>query len=181
MKNFSQVLKSLTLALILVGGMSYVFAWTGPSASAPNGNVSAPINVGSTSQSKNGALSLGTSNPPTVGYSLDVTGAGVFSSGVASNQFCLGTNCITSWPSSGTSLASVGSCPTNQYLQGFDSNGNKICKFVYQIAGATENSGRGAYAYPPNLALATCPAGFYAHQVLGYPDLDGSLYLCLNY
>ncbi|MEI6480375.1 MAG: hypothetical protein WCO12_02525, partial [bacterium] len=83
--------------------------------------------------------------------------------------------------SSGSSLSSVGSCPANQYLQGFDSSGNKICKFVYQIAGATENSGRGAYAVPAGQPLATCPAGFYVHQVLGYPDLDGSLFLCLNY
>ena len=181
MKNLSQTIKSLIIALILVGGISYVFAWTGPSTTPPNGNVSAPINVSSTSQSKNGALSLGTSNPPTTGYSLDVTGAGVFSAGVASNQFCLGTNCITSWPSSGTSLSSVGSCPTNQYLQGFDSSGNKICKFVYQIAGATEFSGRGAYSVPAGQPYMTCPAGFTARQVLGYPDLDGSLFLCLNY
>ncbi len=118
MKNISQTLKSLTIALILVGGISYVFAWTGPSTTPPNGNVSAPINIGSTSQSKNGALSLGTSNPPTTGYSLDVTGAGVFSAGVASNQFCLGTNCITSWPSgggvpSGAVMAfNLSSCPS---------------------------------------------------------------------
>ena len=35
-----------------------VVAWTGPSATAPSGNVDAPINVGSASQVKNGALGV---------------------------------------------------------------------------------------------------------------------------
>ena len=33
-------------------------AWTGPSQAAPNGNVNAPINVGSTAQIKNGSLGV---------------------------------------------------------------------------------------------------------------------------
>jgi hypothetical protein len=33
-------------------------AWTGPSSAPPNGNVAAPINVGSTAQVKNGGLSV---------------------------------------------------------------------------------------------------------------------------
>ncbi|MBI4068348.1 hypothetical protein HY413_02995 [Candidatus Kaiserbacteria bacterium] len=34
------------------------FAWTGPTQTAPNGNVSAPINVGTTDQTKNAALGV---------------------------------------------------------------------------------------------------------------------------
>ncbi len=35
-----------------------VYAWTGPTGTAPNNNVSAPINVGTSNQVKNGALSV---------------------------------------------------------------------------------------------------------------------------
>ena len=174
MKNISQIIKSLSLVLIIAGSISYASAaWTNPSVTPTGGNTSAPINVGVSSQS---------SQIITGALGADILTA--FSK-VAASQYCdiNGANCHTS-SEIGTSanvLASVGQCPVNQFLRGFDSSGNKICQFVYQIGGATENSGRGAYAYPGNLALATCPAGFYAHQVLGYPDLDGSLYLCLNY
>jgi hypothetical protein len=39
---------------VVVGLTVSVFAWTGPTATAPSGNVPAPINVGSASQTKNG-------------------------------------------------------------------------------------------------------------------------------
>ena len=53
-------------ALLFIGGIAFgtifsaiiVSAWTGPSQAAPNGNVSAPINVGATSQIKNGILGV---------------------------------------------------------------------------------------------------------------------------
>jgi hypothetical protein len=41
----------------LVGALG-VTAWTGPTGTAPNSNVSAPINVGTASQTKNGALGV---------------------------------------------------------------------------------------------------------------------------
>jgi hypothetical protein len=41
----------------LVGAV-VVTAWTGPTGTAPNSNVSAPINVGTASQTKNGALGV---------------------------------------------------------------------------------------------------------------------------
>jgi hypothetical protein len=43
---------------ILFSGLSVAIAWTGPASAAPNGNVSAPINVGSTDQVKNAGLSV---------------------------------------------------------------------------------------------------------------------------
>ena len=53
-------------ALLFIGGVAFgtmcssliVSAWTGPSSTAPNGNVSAPLNVGSTAQVKNGSLGV---------------------------------------------------------------------------------------------------------------------------
>ena len=53
-----QSLKTLFLALILSIGVSYVYAWTGPTATAPNNNTSAPINVGTVSQVKSGGLGV---------------------------------------------------------------------------------------------------------------------------
>ncbi|HET8581406.1 MAG TPA: hypothetical protein VFL98_02980 [Candidatus Paceibacterota bacterium] len=56
-----------------------VLAWTGPTASAPSNNVSAPVNVGATSQIKTG---------------------GFWASSIGSdNGYCIGSSCITSWPS----------------------------------------------------------------------------------
>ena len=84
-----QSAKVLILALILSLGVSYAFAWTGPTASAPNNNTPAPVNVGGTFQSKSGDLwanSMGTNS----GY-------------------CIGSSCITAWPSGGVTKIVAGS------------------------------------------------------------------------
>ncbi len=44
-------------AAIVFIGASLVLAWTGPTSAPPNGNVLAPINVGTTDQIKNAGLS----------------------------------------------------------------------------------------------------------------------------
>lgn len=46
---------------ILIGAVfssAVAFAWTGPTQTAPNGNVSAPLNIGTTDQIKNGPLGV---------------------------------------------------------------------------------------------------------------------------
>ncbi len=43
---------------VLFIGAGLVLAWTGPTSAPPNGNSSAPVNVGNTDQVKNGGLSL---------------------------------------------------------------------------------------------------------------------------
>lgn len=58
MKTITQSIKVLILALVLAVGISYVSAWTGPTATPPAGNTDSPINVGTTAQIKNGGLSL---------------------------------------------------------------------------------------------------------------------------
>lgn len=76
-KNIFQPLKVITLALALSVGISYVSAWTAPTATPPGGNTSAPINVGSTAQTKTGGLNIqgnvgiGMTTPT---QSLDVAG-----------------------------------------------------------------------------------------------------------
>lgn len=53
-----QTIKTIILALALSVGASYIYAWTGPTATAPGGNVPAPINVGSVDQVKTAGLGL---------------------------------------------------------------------------------------------------------------------------
>src|ERR1700730_9490470 len=55
-------MRPLQLGLAVAAGIFFSalfsFAWTGPTASPPNGNADAPINVGSTAQFKNGNIGL---------------------------------------------------------------------------------------------------------------------------
>lgn len=50
----------LVASVLILGGTALVHAWTGPTQAPPNGNVSAPVNVGTTNQVKNGGLSVNT-------------------------------------------------------------------------------------------------------------------------
>ncbi len=56
-------IKVVVLALMLTLGLSFVYAWTGPTATPPNGNVAAPLNVGSVRQAKLGSLQVNTAVP----------------------------------------------------------------------------------------------------------------------
>ncbi len=58
MKYFFQTFKTLSILLILIGGVSFTYAapWTAPSAGFPNNNVDAPINAGGVEQAKTGKL-----------------------------------------------------------------------------------------------------------------------------
>ena len=55
-------MRPLQLGLAVAAGILFSalfsFAWTGPTSSPPNGNVDAPINVGATTQFKNGNIGL---------------------------------------------------------------------------------------------------------------------------
>lgn len=77
MQLLSRVFPVAAFAAVALFAAAPISAWTGPTASPPNGNVSAPVNVGSTGQVKQGDLgvlgSLGVGTPsPAV--KLDLTG-----------------------------------------------------------------------------------------------------------
>ena len=103
MSPFLQFLKPLLLAVILSIGVSYVYAWTGPTATAPSGNIQAPINVSATSQVKSGGLwvaSLGTDGGATFGGGVKIgntdasctTGiSGTFRYNAGIMQYCNGS------------------------------------------------------------------------------------------
>jgi len=98
MQKTLSTLKSLIIVLALTIGLSYVFAWTGPTGAPPNDNAPAPINVGGTSQAKTGGLGLGGSKTtafPSASSMLDVlgniSGQGLLLSGkgYSTNDFCI--------------------------------------------------------------------------------------------
>ena len=105
MKQLIQPIKILILAIVLSIGVSYVYAWTGPASAPPEGNTPVPINVGATTQVKIGGL--GVTN--LIADSVTV-GATANTSAITAPKFCIGTSCITVWPSgSGGTLTGNGS------------------------------------------------------------------------
>lgn len=64
MKKIFQQVKIVSLAVVFSLGLSYVYAWTAPTATPPAGNVSAPINTGDNTQYKAGNLILNDSVLP---------------------------------------------------------------------------------------------------------------------
>ena len=96
-EKIMQTLRIVTLGLILSVGVGYALA--GPTASPPGDNTAPPINVGTAPQDKNGVLG--------------VTTLKAFSQVIA-DEFCLGTDCITQWPTGG-GLQLVGS--SNQTIR----------------------------------------------------------------
>lgn len=56
--SFGNTFKLLFLLFVGLLAASALSAWTGPTATAPGGNIAAPINVGTTDQVKNAGLSL---------------------------------------------------------------------------------------------------------------------------
>ena len=135
-----KTLQSILLISLFTLGLSYLYAWTGPTSSAPNGNIALPINVSAVNQVKDGGLGVTNLVADTV-VSSDITSdtlssatatvttvlaqkgtftnaviagqgfytgvvnlATMLSNGIAitSPKYCIGTDCITSWPTGGT-------------------------------------------------------------------------------
>lgn len=91
MKSLSPALQSFFVTLIVSLGVVAGAQFVAPTSTPPNGNVTAPINSGSVPQVKQAALGLTglqvgpTPGVPSTGYTLDVTGAGVFGSLITAN------------------------------------------------------------------------------------------------
>jgi len=79
--QYTFALSLLVFAIVLFAAASY--SWTGPTGTAPANNVSAPINVGTASQVKSGALS--------------VDGLSVYGSQYVSGHLGVGTGPNSSW------------------------------------------------------------------------------------
>ena len=57
----------LGIALSLALSLNYLSAWTGPTGTAPNNNVGAPLNITTATQVKDGNVSLGLGTNSTAG------------------------------------------------------------------------------------------------------------------
>ncbi len=110
---FNKIKSTLLHVVILVAvlvGVPYVYGWTAPTGAPPNDNVSAPVNVSATTQTKAGALVVATdfiSNTISTNALTLPTGAGagkVLTSDASGNA---------SW---GNSTSSIPTCATGEVV-----------------------------------------------------------------
>ena len=145
----------ITLGLVVGISLQMVRAnWTQPTTQAPNGNIGAPINTGSGTQVKNGALGV----------------TGIFSA----PQICLGTGpgaCRTNWPS-GTTSTTTG--PTSGQLYGTCS---RTTSATYCTICSNGYGGSATYT-SPFTGGCTCPAGYSAVVTGSYTSPNNSIGCC---
>src|SRR6266404_5922208 len=87
---------AVTLGFLAATG---VLAWTGPSATPPGSNASAPLNVSGAAQIKSGTLTA---------------------SGLSATTICIGVDCRAAWPAAGGGGTITGAGSTN-YVPKFTS------------------------------------------------------------
>ena len=146
-KHFSFALIGIIAGAFITGAVQYVVAWNTPTASAPDNNVAAPINVGAENQSKSGGLDV-----------VSLTTQGGASIGMAPGQdsLCLNGSCITAWPSAIT----VPACGAGQVITADGSS--------FTCTASTGGSSTTTVSTWPNgsycilKAGGSCPAGFTA-------------------
>ena len=171
MQSLSQPLKILILAIILSIGVSYVYAdWTGPTLTAPGGNVSSPINVSAMSQVKSGGLwvaSLGTDGGATFGGSVKIgTSNAVCTSAISGMlrynstivQYCDGSM----WCELGTSCAKAdcnlpwgGSISSGSSVTAYQSASSPNCSSLSESRTCANGTLSGTYTNP---SCAACTA-----------------------
>ncbi len=165
-KLFLENAKTILLAVVLSSGLGVASAWTGPTTTAPGGNVSAPINVSNSTQVKlggfwadalgttNGVLSTGNvvltnvqSNVTVSSRAYSRTDSGL-SNNPALTPRCVGdtTNNRDNLPDSNTNPAvgAVGSICYDHWLDTTNNNYPRADKYVVvsQTAGGTSFSSR---------------------------------------
>ena len=89
-------IKVSVLAIVLSLGLSYVYAWTAPTATPPSGNVSAPINTGTALQQKGGDLTVKNFIADQINVGLPIN-----TNAITAPKFCIGASCITAWTQAG--------------------------------------------------------------------------------
>lgn len=99
-----QTITYLSIIVIVIGTIflanGLILAWTAPGAAPPAGNVPAPLNVGSTAQTKSGSLRSDTDIRAPIFYDQNNTGYYVNPAGISKfSTINLGGVSKSSWPS----------------------------------------------------------------------------------
>jgi hypothetical protein len=140
MSTIKHLTTLLPLTLILLGLLSYNFMsaqWTGPTASAPGNNATAPINISSNYQAKLGDLGAVRMR---AGEYCDASGSNCFNP-VEVNQQRV--------------------CPTSQFVRGINSNGTLVCSTATTTAPltcTTQSTTASSCCYGG--CSPSCPAGY---------------------
>lgn len=134
MKKYLSKLSFFIIGLTLATTASYLNAWSGPpTGTAPDNNVDSPINVGNSPQTKLG---------------------GIGAIAMIANEFCLGSDCITSWSGIGGSSVPAGAvmafnletCPAGWVLAD-GNNGTKDLRGYFIRGSGTNSDGTASGAF----------------------------------
>ena len=183
-----------TLRSTLITFASFIFvitavsAWTGPSVSAPDGNVSAPLTISATSQSKTGGLDVGwlsAVGAVKVGYtatacSAELAGSLRWNTGVM--EYCNGTV----WGPFTGGIASItgGSCGVGQVVKSISATGVVTCATVTSLPGSIvggRSTSHSEYNWgdcgPSTTMRAT---GVVDTGGIGNGTINGITYICIK-
>lgn len=176
-----EVLRAVVLALILTGGVGYALAdWVAPTSAPPGENTPPPINVGPTTQIKDGNFFLGAGHTigatigtfgaiaigktsPTTGVELDIVGKGRSDSTTATDN--ARTLVTKDYVDARSGFGAI-DCGAGSVLQGIRANGTPICVSL----GAPEVPSGAVMAFN----LASCPAGWSDYSPANGRQIIGS-------
>jgi len=127
----SLVAKVALIAVLIMGGAAFAANFTDPTQSPPNGNVEAPINVGSTAQAKAGNFGANAI-------------AGQWVQGVTG--LCIGSDCRSAWPEGGGGGGTdLGTCTLDTKIVHSQSEGT--VRFTDNHTGSTPGAELGSFCY----------------------------------
>jgi len=176
----TQVLQSLMLSCVIASalGINYLSAWTGPTALPPGNNAATPLNIGTTTQVKDGNMSVGSSANNTAG--VNPLGFSV-----------VGSQYINGWLKVGDGASGVATQPL-ELVGTAGTDGIKFPDGSVQTSAATSSvpSGMGGiyyiaagscFATNPATGACSCPAG-YTSMPLTNVNGEGArdLYWCFK-
>ena len=156
---------ALGIPLVALLSFTLVAAWTDPTEAPPNGNVAAPINVGSTAQVKNGGLGVNT---------LTVFGNSLFGGGAGSNAY------MNFGEISGSGGYGI---RDNDGTLEFKNDGGdwaSLQTVIFNLAGAASWTVSGNDIYNTNSGAVRTSGEFVSgqHVSMGYMSTGGSASVC---
>jgi len=159
-----------SISLAVLGAILFtfqLFAFTEPSANPPLGNVPAPLNVGSSGQSKSGGLILNTGGA-SYGLIVDQGSVGIGTQSPTqkldvigyirgATGLCIGGDCRTGWPTGEVNTDNQTLSVSGQQMS--ISGGNSV----------TLPPGRRAWVsltqHPCNWGIPGCPSGYILYEI----------------